>query len=283
MPGEGRVHDVAELWPGDHVCWQFGSDDEYAATLVSWVATGVERGERILALSGHVALDQQRAAVSDYGLRVDELVDSGQLVLQDARTALDAGSGFDSDSVLDGYRAAAHRAVADGYTALRVMADLGWVLDGMATPAGLVDYEIRAEQLLADVPMVALCGYDTRVTPRQAADQVCAVHPACAHEGSQPFSAVLEADGSFRLTGEVDLVCGQVWRGVLDALTIGPGEELVLDLSELRFIDATGLRALASAATVLAAHGCSLTLRSPRPVVRRCLEAMDPPDNLRWS
>lgn len=251
--------------------------------LAGSVATGMARGERVLSLSGDVSVEWLRAAVADRGLPAEGLIASGQLVLGDARTALGNTGSFDGDAVAKGYCLAAEQAVADGYSALRVMADLGWAVDDLVTPGQLVDYELCADRLIGDLPVVAVCGYDTRAAPLEAAEQVCAVHPACAHEASMPFSLLAAPDGSFTVTGEIDLACAQAWRGVIEAAAASSDGELVLDVGGLDFIDLRGLRALATIAEELAARGAWLTLRSPRPVLQRCMAVLDPPENLQWS
>lgn len=283
MLEEKRRRAVDELRPGDHVCLRFDSDEDYAATLASSVATGLTRGERVLSVSGDVPVEWLRGAVADRGLPAEALLESGQLVLDDARTVLGNGGSFDGDAVAEGYRLAAEQAVADGYSALRVMADLGWAVGGLVSPGQLIDFEWRADRMIADLPLVALCGYDTRAAPPEAAEQVCAVHPACAHDTRTPFSVLAGPDGSFAVSGEIDLSCGQAWRGVLDAVTAGSDGQLTLDVGGLEFIDLPALRALVASANRLAESGGVLTLRSPRPIMRRCMAVLDPPENLQWS
>ncbi len=274
---------VGRLAPGDHVCWQFDSDEDYAETLAGAVATGMAQGERILSLSGDVSVEWLRAAVADRGLPVETLMASGQLVLGDARAALGAMGSFDGIAVAEGYRRAAQQAVADGYTALRAMADLGWAVSEWLTPGELIDYELRADRLIAQVPLVALCGYDTRAAPSEVTQQVCAVHPACAHEAPVPFSVVTAPDGALAVTGEIDLTCVQAWQGILQALTATTESHLTLDLSGLDFIDVQGLRGLVATADQLAARGACLRLRSPSPTLQWCLTLLDPPEHLQWS
>jgi anti-anti-sigma factor len=76
------------------------------------------------------------------------------------------------------------------------------------------------------------------------------------------------ADGTIvlRLAGELDLVSEPV---LADALAQGDGQPLRIDLSELAFMDSTGLRALLS---LQREHG-DVKLRGPlQPAVQRLLE-----------
>jgi anti-anti-sigma factor len=52
-------------------------------------------------------------------------------------------------------------------------------------------------------------------------------------------------------------------------------DELVLDFAELEFIDACGLRTIASTVQQVMAYGGSVSIRSPSPRIERLLELVD--------
>jgi anti-anti-sigma factor len=86
----------------------------------------------------------------------------------------------------------------------------------------------------------------------------------------QLFTVEPDADGVLWLSGELDLNGGENLRSAADA-AIDPRRELVLDLSELEFIDSSGVRAIIRVAR------CSpkgLVLRRPDLRVRRVLETI---------
>jgi anti-anti-sigma factor len=70
--------------------------------------------------------------------------------------------------------------------------------------------------------------------------------------------------------GEVDMATVAVFERALERGT-GPDRDLVVDLSELTFIDVWGLRALARAAAREQAAGRRLALTRPNHNVRRLL------------
>lgn len=84
--------------------------------------------------------------------------------------------------------------------------------------------------------------------------------------------SVLEAPRTLRLAGELDLNEADHLAARLAAEGAGGGD-LTLDLSQLTFIDSTGLRALLRTVDALAGRG-NLVLRSPSPPVRRVLDLM---------
>jgi anti-anti-sigma factor len=52
-------------------------------------------------------------------------------------------------------------------------------------------------------------------------------------------------------------------------------DEVVLDFSELDFIDGCGLSTIAATAQQVAAYGGLVSIRSPRPEIQRLLELVD--------
>src|SRR4051794_28125305 len=74
-----------------------------------------------------------------------------------------------------------------------------------------------------------------------------------------------------RPTGELDIAtASRLERALLDGRR--PGDDVVLDLSALEFIDSTGLRVIVHAVEAARRHGWTLTLRHGPPAVRRVFE-----------
>lgn len=81
-----------------------------------------------------------------------------------------------------------------------------------------------------------------------------------------------EHDVVLAVRGEVDILTAPDLGAIMDAV-LGQGHQsVVLDLGELEFIDASGLRIIARGARVLRPSGGVLTIRSPSSMVRRLLD-----------
>lgn len=80
-----------------------------------------------------------------------------------------------------------------------------------------------------------------------------------------------DADRRLRLTGEFDLAGVDAAQAVLDDLLQGCDAALVIDLSELTFMDSTGLRFLLSAQSRCAEADLPLLLRQGGPPIQRLL------------
>lgn len=83
-----------------------------------------------------------------------------------------------------------------------------------------------------------------------------------------------------RASGELDLATAPALRrAVVDAGSPGP-VHLVVDLSDVTFVDAAGLSALLHCADVVRAGGGGLRLSSPSRMLRRMLRLLDLEDRL---
>jgi anti-anti-sigma factor len=84
----------------------------------------------------------------------------------------------------------------------------------------------------------------------------------------QPFKSRIDPDGVVYLSGELDMaIADSFCQGLISSLN---GQRPVLDLSELTFLDSSGIRAILQLART---SGQSVVLRNLRPNVRRVLES----------
>jgi anti-sigma B factor antagonist len=74
------------------------------------------------------------------------------------------------------------------------------------------------------------------------------------------------------LAGELDLGTAYDLEAAVLQICADGAKELILDLSGLTFVDSAGLRALVSASSVCAEHGCALQLTRAREAVERLFE-----------
>ena len=81
-----------------------------------------------------------------------------------------------------------------------------------------------------------------------------------------------EARHEVRLLGELDMSTAPRLRDELARLTSDGARLVTLDLSDLAFIDSTGLSTLITALKHLRQQGGDLALRSPTPGTRKVLE-----------
>lgn len=73
------------------------------------------------------------------------------------------------------------------------------------------------------------------------------------------------------LAGESDMNTSPTLRDILQPQASAETRRLIIDLSELKFIDSTAVHVLMDARAALAARGGQLVLVAPQPVVARVL------------
>lgn len=79
----------------------------------------------------------------------------------------------------------------------------------------------------------------------------------------------------YRLRGELDLAGAGALAARLRQVSETAGRDVALDLSQLTFIDSTGLMALVDVHAALARRGRTMSARGMRPEVRRLLELFE--------
>jgi anti-sigma B factor antagonist len=87
-------------------------------------------------------------------------------------------------------------------------------------------------------------------------------------------AVVVDGSKCLRVQGELDLATAGELRQACEVVEcgLGPGVSVVVDLAELRFVDAAGLGALVRLRNRVRAAGAELTVVDPSPQVRRVFE-----------
>jgi anti-anti-sigma regulatory factor len=273
MRASGLLSELPEARPADHVCWVYDEHDAgFDPAVRRFLAGGVARGERLLVVGDRAiaALDGDPAQLDAARLRAE-----GALELLTVDDAYAATEEFTVERQRAWYEAATHRARDDGYTGLRVVAEMSGLAADPRYGEELVRWEHVADEFMAaDGGMSAMCTYRSDLPPASLS-AAAAAHPAVrAPEPSVPFRVFFE-DGQVVLVGEVDAFDAERLAALLAA---GPvGARAVLDVRGLEFVGAAGLRALARWAVALDARGSSLELRGASSLLRRmwCLLGLD--------
>ncbi|SHN56647.1 anti-anti-sigma factor [Geodermatophilus obscurus] len=183
-----------------------------------------------------------------------------------------SGGQLSSTEQVAAYRSLVGEALERGRTGLRIAADVPPLArSGPGARWQLHVHEQLADAMMGTVAMTALC-LDDSAPEADVLAPVTLLHPG-QHSGEEEPLAHLSGRGpSLSLHDEVDgTQADGLSRALVDVARGTPGE-VVLDLSDLRFLDVAGARALARAADVLRGSGVRLRLvRVPRVAVR-CLK-----------
>ena len=238
----GRVDEVPEPGPADHVCWVYDDPRELDAAAARFLAGGLARGERLLVVGNGMIETLHRETLPFGG--TDALLATGALQILDLSTAYAGSEQFTPERQLAFYDAATRQAIADGYTGLRVAAEGSALAADPTSRDILVRWEHLADGFVASGSgFTAMCAYRSDLSAEALAD-LAAVHPVVRASEAVPSFQVFHDDDRVVLTGSVDTVSAPRLGRVL-VESPGARQPAVLDLSLLEFIDVAGCQVLA--------------------------------------
>ena len=229
------------LQPGDHAFQAFSDDEERWAILSVFTRQGFARGEKVLLHVDVVHSPAEVAArVTGGPATARRPVEAGQLVV--SNTPLFGPGEFDAKRQVDAVRRGVHAAVREGYSGLRSASEMSLALTPVDSLDQVVEFETaRHEALFAARPnrrFTALCQWDERrFGGEPAMAPVRALHPVTVLSRIGTLHAALSPAG-LRLTGDADLSTRAEFTGALRTLASRPGARLVLDITDLSFLDA---------------------------------------------
>ena len=126
-----RVKSVVEqLCLGDHVCWPVDGGTDRMDAVSTLVSSGIEAGQQVLCLTGSLTPAVLVEALASRGVPVRSAQRRGQVEVLPAREVQLTGGRF------------------DGYPALRLVADMDWVLDEPSGVENLARFEEAASRLV---------------------------------------------------------------------------------------------------------------------------------------
>lgn len=225
---------LTDLPAGSHVCWVV--DDQAA---YSDEAGGL--------LAGGAALNQKLVAFGPEGSASLAAVGAEAAIVADPHVAfLDRGP-LTADTMFAVFREQSALARHEGYDGLRVVADMDWLLPGRPTTASIVGFELLLDRVVGELGATVVCAYRCSSFDTEAVHGALAVHPTRLGPGEPPqFRMVAGPDGTWRLSGEVDVAVTAAFAAAFGAAASGP--TCVIDVTGLDFVDVAGMRVIAQAA-----------------------------------
>lgn len=271
MRAHGYIDSGSRLGTDGHACWIFDQQQEFVEAALEHLTDGLRAKQRI-AYVGSEPVEEQRELLAPLG-DVGGMIDKGALHLFELTDLYEVGEPVEADVQVATYLAATNAALADGYTGLRVAAQVTDLVAEPGTREAHVRWESIADRYCANHPLSAFCGYHRGALPEQLLCDLAAVHPA-SNEGHPAVPFHLFSDsGNLVLAGEVDFFSAPDFDRLLE-LACGGDEAVSLDLAELDFIDHHGLARLAAHTQRLATKGGCAVHNSP-PVVDRLCELLE--------
>jgi len=262
----GIISAIPEAGASDHVCWVYDDDADFDEAVREFLSGGLERGERLLCVGDDVVQRMRSDRPPLPG--VADLLARGALELLTVAEAYDAAGTFSVERQFAYYEAETRRARDEGYTGLRVVAELSPLAEDPARRAELVRWEHVADEFMASGSgMTAMCAYRADLGSEALAD-VTSVHPMVhAADGGPSFRVFVDED-RLVLAGSVDTFSADRLARVLASSPLG-SDAAVIDLGPMEFMDVSAARVLARWAHDLQAGSVQVEVRNATPLFRR--------------
>jgi anti-anti-sigma regulatory factor len=267
----GPVPTAAGLGLHGHGCWLYADDLEFQAGALAFLKDGIALGQRLLYV-GSGSVEKLRHDLD--GLPdIELLLAGGRLRIMPLETAYAVGEPVDPTSQLTMFSTATSAALVDGFTGLRVVADVTPLVLDAELWAAHTHWESVADRYIAKNPLAGLCCYDRRALPDEIIGDLACVHRSSNGPASiAPFRLFAGREG-MSLAGEVDAFSADALRRLLATAT-PPSGDFVLELDELEFIDHRGVLAIEDHALALARAGRAVQFRGAPPTFDRLTELL---------
>ena len=161
----------------DHLCLIHTTVEEQLAAVLPFVRHGLALGERCVYVADAGTGSDIVAALDAAGVDTAVELARGALQVLGQQDAYLRGGGFDPEEMIAYLAAAEQAARDDGFSALRITDEMGWVLSGEPGTERLIEYESLLDRFFPEHDALALCQYDRSRFPPDIIRDVIRLHP----------------------------------------------------------------------------------------------------------
>jgi hypothetical protein len=169
---------------GVHICQIFNDDEERLRSLLDYLRSGLEAGERTACFTEKLDDAQFSAHLAEHGLSYDQAKSSGAFTRAGTSEVYFQDGRFDPERMLSLLRAYHADSIASGYPAARVIGEMTSEVQQIPGGSRLMEYESRVSMLLKECPVTAVCQYDANAFDGATIMQVLKVHPLMVVRGA---------------------------------------------------------------------------------------------------
>lgn len=260
---------------GDHVCWIVDDEAARLDTLAGVVLAGLRECDRVI-YSG-ADPDGVISGIERRGVPVAETVAAGSLRTSTVESTFLVAGAFDPAAAFACLQEEQERARRDGFSGLRLIADMSWASRPLPGAEHLPRYEAELNSFFAEGYLLGVCAYDRRLFDPLSLRRHAGAHPGAAGTGMpfDPGSTLrirrTRRPYGLRLEGEADMFNRQALSTVVGRLVddLPADGYAVVDVSGLRFADTAAAGILAQAADRTAGR---LRLVGSSPALIRLLD-----------
>ncbi len=169
---------------GSHICQIFNDHDERINTILKYLLSGLQTGERTACFSNAIDEEGLREFFSSHNISYDERKQNKEIALTGTDEVYFQNNVFDPDIMLKAFSNYYQESLDLGFPASRVVGEMSPKVNDLSGGDRLIEYEVKVTQLLIDHPITAMCQYDANEFSGATIMEVLKVHPQMIVNGS---------------------------------------------------------------------------------------------------
>jgi len=168
---------ISDIKPGDHLCCIYSTEDEHRIVITQYLRAGLEHNEKVFYIVDARTKDVVINYLKNDGLDVENYLKTGQFAILTIADAYMKGGVFDPDKMIVLLTSETKKALAEGYSALRVTGEMSWALRGLPGSERLIEYENKLNTFFPGSKCLAICQYDRRSFDAEILLNILRTHP----------------------------------------------------------------------------------------------------------
>jgi len=158
-----------------HYCNIYRSSDDLQKTIAEYFKTGLKKNELCICITSDDLTEMGlKKAMQKNGIAFESAISAGKLEIHHYKTWYLNDGVFDKGRVLKAWEDKILKALADGYSGVRVTGSADWISPEMFSVAA--QYEKEFDGLANKYPIVGVCNYSREQTDDKALVQAMSNH-----------------------------------------------------------------------------------------------------------
>ncbi|MHA2302399.1 MAG: MEDS domain-containing protein [Candidatus Thorarchaeota archaeon] len=173
-----------------HTCCLYHSDTEDAIVVHRFLQEGLTRREKILYIIDPLGNTSFLNGLPHEDVDVVSAITRGQLVFLTTLESYLQTSPFDPAHMIQLLHRETDQALEEGYTGLRVTADMTWALHHNVPPHTLIAYETQVDAFINHGTCTGLCRYGRWSFPSTLLEDILPIHSSIITQGREYTNTV---------------------------------------------------------------------------------------------
>ncbi len=170
-----------ESQKNNHIGLFYDSNDEKNNISANFIEKGLEKNKKCIYITSGKNIKKISSALYKNRCRPQKFQDKNQLEFNRARDTYLQNGTFQIANMIKIITDSLNRAKKEGFSGLRGLAEMNWILEKNISLSKIKKYETRLNKILKDKDITLLCQYKFKKFPPQFIKNMVLIHPYVIH------------------------------------------------------------------------------------------------------